>query len=115
VLAGGAAVALGALADTAFAGFYVFDMVLDQKGGKEALSLPFAVNVTPDEGDLRFVGHEEARTAIGVERVLDALPAVVEAAEDPDRSELGPTLLLLVLLVVVGEAALARYVSVRRN
>ena len=29
--------------------------------------------------------------------------------------ELGPTLLLLTLLLVLGEAALARYVSVRRS
>lgn len=106
---------LGPLADTAFAGFYTFDMMLDREGGKEPLSLPFALNVAPDEGDLRFVAHEEARTALGLPRVLDTLPAVAEVAEDPERSDLGPTLLLLTLLFVLGEAALARYVSVRRN
>lgn len=106
---------LGPLADTTFAGFYGFDMMLEREAGKEPLSLPFAVNVAPDEGDLRFVGHEEARTALGLERVLDALPAVAEVVDDPDRSELGPTLLLLTLLFLLGEAALARYVSVRRN
>lgn len=106
---------LGPLADTAFAGFYTFDMVLDQKAGKEALSLPFAVNIAPEEGELRYVAHDEARAAIGVDRILDALPVQVEAAVDPGRSDLGPLLLLLTLLFVVGEAALARYVSVRRN
>ncbi len=106
---------LGPLADTAFAGFYVFDMVLEQKAGKEALSLPFAVNVAADEGELRFASHEEARNALGLERVLDALPQVAAGHDDPDHSDLGPTLLLLTLLFVVGEAALARYVSVRRS
>ena len=106
---------LGPLADTTFAGFYVFDMVLERPAGKEPLSLPFAVNVAPDEGELRFVPHEEARTALGLERVLDGLPAVTTASDDPDRSEIGPLLLLLVLLFVVGEAALARFVSVRRS
>lgn len=101
--------------DTVHAGFYTVDMVLDREAGKEALSLPFAVNVDPDEGDLRYLAHEEARQALGLERILDNLPAAAEAAEDPDQSELGPTLLLLTLLFVLGEAALARYVSVRRS
>ncbi len=103
------------LADTAYAGFYVFDMMLDREAGKEPMSLPFAVNVDPDEGDLRYAAHEEVRQALGLSRVLDNLPAVAEATEDPDRSELGPSLLLLTLLLVLGEAALARYVSVRRS
>jgi Aerotolerance regulator N-terminal/von Willebrand factor type A domain len=103
------------LADTAFAGFYTFDLVLDREAGKEALSLPFAVNVDPDEGELRYLAHEQARAGLGLERILDGLPAVTTAAEDGDDSDLGPTLLLLTLLLVLGEAALARFVSVRRS
>ena len=106
---------LPALADTSYAGFYVFDMVLDREAGKEPLSLPFAVNVAADEGDLRYVAHDEVRQALGLARVLDGLPAVAEVDDDPERSELGPTLLLLTLLFVLGEAALARYVSARRS
>ena len=106
---------LGPLTDTPFAGFYVFDMVLEREAGKEALTLPFAVNVAPDEGELKFLSHEEARNALALPRVLDGLPAAAAAADDADRSDLGPTLLLLTLLFVVGEAALARFVSVRRN
>ncbi len=106
---------LGPLADTAFAGFYVFEMTLDRAAGKEPASLPFAVNVAPDEGELKFVAHEEVRAALGLDRVLDALPAVTAATDDPDRSDLGPLLLLATLLFVVGEAALARFVSVRRS
>lgn len=106
---------LPGLADTPYAGFYVFDFVLEREAGREAVSLPFAVNVDPDEGELRYSGHEQVRQALGLQRVLDGLPAVAEAAEDPDRSELGPTLLLLTLLFVLAEAALARYVSVRRT
>jgi hypothetical protein len=103
------------LADTAFAGFYTFDLVLDRDAGKEALSLPFAVNVDPEEGDLRYLAHEQARTGLGLERILDGLPAAANARDDTDASELGPSLLLLTLLLVLGEAALARYVSVRRS
>ena len=103
------------LTDTAYAGCYVFELVLDKESGKEALSLPFAVNVDPDEGELRYAAHEQVRQALGLERVLDGLPAVTDATDDPDRSELGPSLLLLTLLLVLGEAALARYVSVRRS
>ncbi len=103
------------LADTAWAGFYVFDLVLDREAGKEPLSLPFAVNVDADEGDLRYVAHDEARTALGLPRILDGLPTVAQAAGDQDSSELGSTLLLLTLLLVLAEAALARFVSVRRS
>ncbi len=101
--------------DTVCAGFYSIDMVLDRAAGKETLTLPFAVNVDPDEGELRYVSHEEARQALGVERILDGLPAEATATEDADQSELGPTLLLLTLAFVLFEAALARYVSVRRS
>jgi hypothetical protein len=103
------------LADTVFAGFYVFDFVLDRPAGKEAMQLPFAVNVLADEGDLRFAAHDQVRAALGLATILDGLPAVTETQDDPDRSELGPTLLLATLLFVLAEAALARYVSVRRN
>jgi hypothetical protein len=100
--------------DTVYAGFYVVDLVLDREAGKEPLALPFAVNVDADEGDLRYSAHDEARQALGLERILDSLPVVAEAAEDPDQSDLGPSLLLLALLLVLAEATLARHVSVRR-
>jgi hypothetical protein len=107
--------ALPPFRNTAFAGFYTFDLVLDRESGKEPLSLPFAVNVDPAEGELRYAAHAEVRQALGIERVLDALPQSAEAIDDPDRSELGPTLLLLTRLFVLGEAALARFVSMRRS
>jgi len=103
------------VADTIFAGFYVVDMVLDHEGGKEPLSLPFAVNVDPDEGDLRYAAHDQVRQALDLERVLDDLPVVATAGDDTRQNELGPTLLLLTLLFVLAEAALARFVSVRRS
>ncbi len=103
------------VSDTVYAGFYVLDMVLDQEAGKEPLTLPFAVNVDPDEGDLHYAAHDEVRQALGLERVLDNLPALTSASEDPRQNELGPTLLLLTLLFVLGEAALARLVAVRRS
>jgi hypothetical protein len=103
------------LGDTTVAGFYVYELVLDREAGKEAVALPFAVNVLPEEGELRYAAHEQVRTALGIERVLDGLPVVAGPSEDPDRSELGPLLLLMVLLFVLAEAALARFVSVRRS
>ena len=106
---------LPSLSDTPFAGFYVFDCKLEREAGKEALSLPFAVNVAVDEGDLRYASHDELRQALALPRVLDSLPAIADVQQDGERSELGPTLLLLTLLFVLGEAALARYVSVRRS
>jgi hypothetical protein len=101
--------------DTVYAGFYVLDMVMSHDAGKEALALPFAVNVDPEEGELRYVSHEEARQALGLERVLDSLPTVSEGPEDEDRSDLGPTFLVLLLAFLLSEAALARWVSVRRS
>ena len=104
-----------ALANTLYAGFYTYELVLDRENGKEALVLPFAVNVDAEEGDLTYAAHDELRQALGLERVLTNLPAVATANETHDENELGPTLLLLTLLFVLAEAALARYVSVRRN
>ncbi|MCK5943445.1 MAG: hypothetical protein KAI24_15795, partial [Planctomycetes bacterium] len=107
--------ALPPYANTRYAGFYDFDLVLDRESGKEPLRLPFAVNVDPAEGELRYPTHAEVQAALGLERVLDTLPAVAEADDSSDRSELGPSLLLLTLLLVLAEAALARYVAARRN
>lgn len=107
--------ALPPLADTRFAGFYRFEFVLDRENGREAMALPFAVNVNADEGDLRYATHDEAREALGLERVHVTLPTIAEAADDPDRSELGPTFLLATLLFVLMEGAMARFVSMRRN
>ncbi|HEB54144.1 MAG TPA: VWA domain-containing protein [bacterium] len=102
-------------ANTIYAGFYTFDMQLDRESGKEPLRLPFAVNVDPAEGELRYPAHADAQRALGVERILTSLPAIASADDTPDQSELGPSLLLLTLLFVLGEAALARYVTARRG
>ena len=55
------------------------------------------------------------RQALGIEPVLTALPTEDAAAAEPERSELGPSLLFACLLFVLGEAAMARRVSVRRT
>jgi PAS domain-containing protein len=107
--------ALPTFSDTTFAGFYDYSLVLDRESGQEPRSLPFAVNVDPAEGDLRYPSHAEAKAALGVERILDTLPAVAERDDGPDRSDLGPSFLLLTLLLVLGEAALARFVAARRS
>jgi len=107
--------ALPPFSDTVFAGFYTFSLVLDHDSGREAKALPFAVNLDPEEGALEYAAHAAAQQALGVDRILDALPAVRSAEDSPDRSELGPSLLLLTLLLVLGEAALARFVAARRS
>ncbi|MFO0315013.1 MAG: BatA domain-containing protein [Planctomycetota bacterium] len=106
---------LGPLADTTHAGFYVFDYVVESEAGREPASTPFAVNVIADEGDLRYVGHDEARTALGLEAVATGLPADAESTGDGDRSDFGPSLLLATLALVLAEAALARWIAGRRN
>jgi hypothetical protein len=107
--------ALPTFTETAFAGFYTYELALDRDSGREPLSLPFAVNVDPADGELTYPTHVEVQAALGVEKVLDALPSAAAAADGPDRSDLGPTLLLLTLLLVLGEAALARHVAARRT
>lgn len=104
-----------ALSDTPYAGFYTFELMLEREAGKESLSLPFAVNVVADEGDLRYADHDQVKQALGITAVLDGLPAAVTATEASANNELGASLLLLTLLFVLGEAALARHVAVRRN
>jgi hypothetical protein len=108
--------ALPPYGQTTFAGFYVYELLLDREAGKEPVSLPFAVNVDPDEGDLQYASAEECRQALGLQQVLTNLPAEQGAvAAGPERSEFGPLLLLCTLLFVLGEAAMARYVSMRRS
>lgn len=102
-------------APTVSAGFHTFELLLDRETGKEPLSLPFAVNVDPEEGELRYAAHDDVRTALGIATILTGLPVEGAAAADPEASEFGPLLLLLTLLFVIGEAAMARYVSGRRT
>jgi len=113
-LAGGR-YAMPTYANTAMAGFYVCELNLEHDTGLEPWSQPFAVRVDPDEGLLSHAPHELLREALGIERVLTALPSEAMGAAAAGGSELGPMLLLMVLLLVVGEAAMARYVSVRRS
>ena len=97
-------------------GIYVVDLQLERDTGKEPWSQPFAVHVDPDEGQLSYAAHEEVRQALGLDGVLTGLPTKTSTGDnDPGASELGPSLLLALLLLVLGEAAMARYVSVRRT
>lgn len=106
---------LPAFVQTLHAGFYTYELTLERDTGQEHLSLPFAVNVDPAEGELRYAAHADLGEAIGVQRVLTGLPTDANAGAAPESSEFGPMLLLALLLFVLGEAAMARYVSVRRG
>jgi hypothetical protein len=113
-LAGGR-FALPAFAGTVMAGVYTCDLQLDRESGREPWSQPFAVHVDPDEGLLQYAAHDDVRSALGIDAVLTDLPTANAAANDPGASELGPSLLFAVLVLVVAEAAMGRYVSVRRR
>ncbi len=97
------------------AGFYTVEMELQRETGKEPLSQTFAVRVDPEEGALQYAPHQDVQSALGLERVLTQLPTDTERADSASDDELAPSLLLLTLLLVLGEAAMARYVSVRRT
>jgi hypothetical protein len=107
--------ALPPFANTVMSGIYVIDLQLDREAGKENWSQPFAVHVDPEEGQLSYRAHDEVRQVLGLQAILSDLPATLTAAADSKKSELGPTLLLALLLLVLGEAAMARFVSVRRT
>ena len=103
-------------ANTIFAGFYVYDMVSRPRVGQgAAAAVVRGQRRSRSEGDLQYPSRTEAKTALGIERILDALPAVAVEQDSNDRSELGPSLLLLTLLLVLGEATLARFVAARRS
>lgn len=107
--------ALPPYTQTVWAGFYTMECMLDRETGKEHVALTFAVNVDTEEGELRYAAHEQVRQALGIETVLTALPVEDGATAEPERSELGPSLLLACLLFVLSEAVMARFVSVRRH
>jgi hypothetical protein len=107
--------ALPPLPGTRYAGFYTFELQLDREAGRENLSLPFAVNLDAVEGDLQYPAHDDLRQALNLPRILQNLPEAGSERSTEDRSDLGPLLLLLTLILVVLESLLARYVAVRRG
>ena len=67
------------------------------------------------EGRIVHAAHEDVQQALGIERIATSLPTSSALPAEAAANEFGPTLLLLTLLLVVGESALARFVAVRRN
>ncbi len=100
---------------TEHAGFYTIEMLVDRGGAQERDQLSFAVNPDPAEGELEFFSHEAAREFLGVERIVTDLPNASQAAIQSSFSDLGPLFLWLTLAALLGEAALARFVSRRRK
>jgi hypothetical protein len=100
---------------TEFAGLYTAEMQLGSSGASRVTQLHFAANVDPDEGDTSYYSPTTAKELLGGPTVLRALPEDARAAVASGSSELGPLLLHLLLLFVLGEATLARFVSQRRN
>lgn len=99
---------------TEFAGVYTFEMLAEADGQATPATAQFAVNVPVDEGDLRYLSSVDLAERYGLRNVLRELPsegAVVEAG----LGDLGLPLLMLALLILLSEAALARFVARRRG
>lgn len=111
----GSRYALPPCRDTAFSGIYLADLQVEKDGVLLPRQLPFAVNVEAVEGDLRYAAHGVVRDRLGVDRIYRDLPAEGSSTIESGASELGPTLLLAAFLFLLGEGALARYVSTRRG
>ncbi|MCA8958499.1 MAG: hypothetical protein KDC87_20650 [Planctomycetes bacterium] len=107
--------ALPPFTQTNFAGFYTFEMEQGESGTAQQLRLPFAVNPDPTEGELGYLAHAVVRERLGIQRIHTALPDDSAPIETAGIGEIGPFLLYLVLLLVVGEACWARFVSRRRT
>ncbi len=101
---------------TDHAGFYEFEMLLGEDAGSQLRHTElFAVNPDAAEGELAYLSHESARERLGVDAIRTGLPAASESSLDSGMNELGPLLLLMTLVFVVGEATLARWISGRRS
>lgn len=107
--------ALPPFTQTDHAGIYTFEMNLGETGSTEQVHLPFAVNPDPKEGELSYFNHSTLREKLGIENIFTAMPDDDAKNEDSGSAELGPFLLYLVLLFILGEASWARFVSRRRT
>ncbi len=101
---------------TEYAGFYAYEATLgEERGSLEEHTELFAVNADPAEGELAYLAHARAKELLGVDRVVSDLPDNAEAATDAGVDELGPMFLLLTLIFLLAEAAMARFVSRGRS
>ena len=99
---------------TAFAGVYRFDVTLEDGANREQTELPFAVQPDPKEGDLTYASHTATAAALGLEQIYTALPSGGGTTASGRGGDFGPFLLYTLLAVLLGEAAMARFVSRRR-
>ena len=72
------------------------------------------MNPPQEEGELTYLSHETAKSRLGVPSILTELPAAATRSIDAGVDELGPLLLMLTLVFLIGEAGLARWVARRR-
>ena len=100
---------------TQYAGVYVFDLMQETDSGRAPLELPFAVNPDTAEGELSYASHSAVAGAFALEQVFTTLPSGGEAGGGDGRGDFGPFLLYGVLALLLGEAAMARFVSRRRG
>lgn len=107
--------ALPAFRRTEYAGFYEFEMLLGEEEAGARHTELFAVEPDVAEGELVYLPHVRARERLGFATVLTELPVLADASVDSGVRELGPFFLWATLIVLVAEAALARFVTRRRS
>jgi hypothetical protein len=100
---------------TEYSGFYEFELLLGEDEAGARHTELFAVQPDVAEGELAYLSHARAKERLGFTAVLTELPVLADASVDSGVRELGPWLLWLTLLVLVGEAALARFIARRRT
>lgn len=97
------------------AGFYEFEMLLDEDVGSAVRHVEqFAVSPDAAEGELTYMAHESAKERLGVPSILTELPVSATTAIDAGNDDLSPLFLWMLLAFLVGEAGLARWVTRRR-
>ena len=89
-------------------------MELGEHGTTSEVSIPFAVNPAPEEGELTYSAYSVLKDRLDLQ-VYGFLPDEIEDTSTAGISELGPFLLYLVLFFILGEAVYARLISRRRS
>lgn len=97
---------------TAYSGFYDYQF-LDAEDRDR--SVVFSVNPDTEEGELSYFSDASIKELLGVDTVLQGLEDNSIDANTNATDDFGPWLLGLLVALLAGEAAMARFVTRRRN
>ena len=101
--------------DTDRAGVYRLESEVEKLGVQSREQFLFAVNVDPEEGILTYLPADQIKARLPAAQVATELPTDLVVSKDRNRGEVGPQVLYLVLLFLVGEALMATWVGRRRR